>query len=83
MKGEIVIKADGKSISVEGNIGFRGYEGRYELIHVLAKCLGVVGRHEWADCILYCLAAEVEDEGKGEFERTEIVIPAKRENEND
>lgn len=75
MKGQLVLKANGETISVDGSLMLRGKIEVYEVVSSIARVLGVDTPEEWANCVLYCVARLPAE--PDEMSRTIIPIPKK------
>lgn len=79
MKGIMTITAEeGKEVNFRGSIMLKSETEKFEIISCMAKCLGINDTDAWARCVVHCLGRMSDLEG---LERTEIIIPAKGEND--
>ena len=79
MKGKITIEADESKIHCEGSMLYEDEIEEYEVVRALTQAMGINTPDSWARLVAYCLM-RLDD--KAHCERTKIVIPAKKENED-
>lgn len=81
MKGKMTIEVDEKKVSCKGSILFSDEVEPYLVLHSAAKCLGITTVEQFARlAVISTLHAATDGEV---FEQTKILIPKKKENNNE
>lgn len=80
MKGKITIEADGKRIQCEGAMIFENEIEEYEVVRSLTQAMEINTAEKWARLVAYCLF-KLKD--VGDLNNTKIIIPVKKENNNE
>lgn len=81
MKGTITIEATEKGLHLTGTMMMKHRDERYEIIRALSRSLGIDSTKELAALSVYLLMQL--DDKTCTLEHTEIVIPKKKEKQNE